>query len=141
MVRAKCRALILLGLLAVGSSAESCIEPVHNRLLVARDNRTLWNDREIDRVTLIRYLHVTGAMNPSPSLYVDYQTGANCGIVRNMFRTIRLNADGQTVYAGTGNFGPPTGRGCNLRFARYASVGGPCGSTLFYFLVKPYWLD
>jgi hypothetical protein len=123
-----------------GVPAAACSDPVTNRLVISRQNQMLWNGNEIDRATLIRYLEIAGALTPAPWLLVDYETGANCGVVVNTFNSIRRTAKGQMVIGGSRDSGPK-GRGCAVAFERYERSGGVCGPVLFYFLFKPDWLD
>nr|WP_047169002.1 hypothetical protein [Sphingomonas sp. Y57] len=129
-------ALLWLGLCASSTPALSCAEPIVNKVVVSSENRLLWNGAEIDRTTLIRYIQWTSVLNPIPQLFVDYQSGANCGIVRNVFRTVALTSDNR-VFFWRESYPPPKGQGCSVPVRRETIGGSICGRERVGFLIRP----
>jgi hypothetical protein len=128
--------LFWLGLCSCSAPALSHARPAANKVVVSSDNRLLWNGLEIDRPTLIRYLHVISILNPVPDLFVDYWSGANCGIVRNVFRTVALTTDDR-IFFGDTNLDLPAGRGCSVPLHRRVFGSERYGWETVYYLARP----
>ncbi len=124
-----------LALSATSFPAGACSDPIRNKVTVSRQNGTLWNGVQVDRLLLIRYLVISETMNPLPQLHFDYENGANCGVVRNVARTIAL-----TAKVAVSVLDRPRGP-CRVP-AKYAATAVSCFDSVgTWFLRLPGWMD
>lgn len=132
------RIATLMAMMALGEGAGiACQGPVGNQVSISSRNQILWNGAEIDRLTLLHYIRITETMNPVPELFFDHAPGANCGIVRNVARSILSQTSVKPALFGSVTFSPPEGRGCGIRARRGAEHGNMCGPPVMNFLVRP----
>ena len=137
MIRTLSCVIAWMTMMAVGTGAIACQGLIANQVTISSSNRILWNGSEIDRPTLIRYILVTGTMNPIPKLFVDYDPRANCGIVRNTFKSIARASGDRWASFGTPSDGTHTGHGCSVPIQPYSEdTRGFCGSKTSYILVR-----